>query len=100
MRCTAHGKSGDGIGYHDWSRIVRMRSPPEPSHPLVEHHADALTLQVEDTTCRHCAGTIKKTIETGLPGTSVAADPTAWRLVIHGLAKAGAVMRAQLEIWS
>jgi copper chaperone len=38
-----------------------------------ERDPNALTLQVEDMACGHCAGTIKKAIENGLPGTSVEA---------------------------
>ncbi|WP_227385654.1 heavy-metal-associated domain-containing protein [Microvirga rosea] len=52
--------------------------------PLVEHQADTLTLRVEDMTCHHCAGAIKKAIETGLPGTSVAADPISKLVAIRG----------------
>ncbi|WP_343038374.1 heavy-metal-associated domain-containing protein [Microvirga arsenatis] len=47
-------------------------------------HPDALTLRVEDMTCGHCAGTIKKAIETGLPGTSVEADPASKLVSVRG----------------
>jgi copper chaperone len=50
----------------------------------VERNSDALTLRVEDMTCGHCAGTIKKAIETGLPGTSVEADPASKLVFIRG----------------
>ncbi len=50
----------------------------------VTRHPDALTLRVEDMTCGHCAGTIKKAIETGLPGTSVEADPASKLVSIRG----------------
>jgi copper chaperone len=36
---------------------------------------NAVTLKVEDMTCGHCASTIKKAIEAGLPGAKVQADP-------------------------
>ena len=50
----------------------------------VERHPDALTLRVEDMTCGHCAGAIKKAIETGLPGTSVEADPASKLVSVRG----------------
>jgi copper chaperone len=51
---------------------------------VAERNPAALTLRVEDMTCGHCAGTIKKAIETGLPGTSVEADPTSKLVSVHG----------------
>ena len=36
----------------------------------------AISFRVEDMTCGHCAGTIKKAIEDKLPGSAVTADPT------------------------
>ena len=50
----------------------------------VERYPDALTLRVEDMTRGHCAGTIKKAIETGLPGTSVEADPATKLVSVRG----------------
>ncbi|MFC1458318.1 MULTISPECIES: heavy-metal-associated domain-containing protein [Microvirga] len=47
---------------------------------------DALTLRVEDMTCGHCAGTITKAIETGLPGATVHADPATKLVSVHGTA--------------
>ncbi len=44
----------------------------------------ALTLRVEDMTCGHCAGAIKNAIETGLPGTSVEADPASKLVSVRG----------------
>lgn len=35
----------------------------------------AISFRVEDMTCGHCAGTIKKAIEDQLPGSEVTADP-------------------------
>ena len=40
-----------------------------------EPHPSDLTFRVDDMTCGHCAGTIKKAIETSMPGTQVNADP-------------------------
>jgi copper chaperone len=40
-----------------------------------ERNHDALAFRVDDMTCNHCAGAIKKAIETSLPGTQVEADP-------------------------
>jgi len=51
-----------------------------------ERDPAALTLRVEDMTCGHCAGTIKKAIETGLPGTSVKADPASKLVSVRGAA--------------
>jgi copper chaperone len=50
----------------------------------VERNPDALILRVEDMTCGHCAGTITKAIETGLPGTSVEADPASKLVSVRG----------------
>jgi copper chaperone len=43
-----------------------------------------LTLRVGDMTCGRCAGTIKKVIETGLPGTSVEVDPASKLVSVRG----------------
>ncbi len=51
------------------------------------HHAQdpaAVTLRVEDMTCGHCAGTIKKAIETSIPGTQVSADPSSKLVSVSG----------------
>jgi copper chaperone len=53
---------------------------------VAERDPAALTLRVEDMTCGHCAGTIKEAIETGLPGTSVEADPASKLVSVHGSA--------------
>lgn len=52
-------------------------------------HADdakALTVRVDDMTCGHCAGTIKKAIESTLPGTTVDADPASKLVKVTGSA--------------
>lgn len=54
------------------------------ANQAAERYPDALTLRVEDMTCGHCAGTIKKAIETGLPGTSVEADPASKLVSVRG----------------
>nr|WP_281369213.1 heavy-metal-associated domain-containing protein [Microvirga mediterraneensis] len=41
-------------------------------------------MRVDDMTCGHCAGTIKKAIEAGLPGTTVEADPASKLVSIRG----------------
>jgi copper chaperone len=51
----------------------------------------SLTLRVEDMTCGHCAGTIKKAVETTLPGTQVDADPASKLVSIRGTADLAAV---------
>ncbi|MHB2169000.1 heavy-metal-associated domain-containing protein [Alsobacter sp. R-9] len=48
------------------------------------HDPAALTMRVEDMTCGHCAGTIKKAIETSLPGTQVHADPASKLVSVSG----------------
>lgn len=45
---------------------------------------NALILRVEDMSCGHCAGTIKKAIEAGLPGTLVEADPASKLVSVWG----------------
>lgn len=51
----------------------------------------SLTLRVEDMTCGHCAGTIKKAVESTLPGTQVDADPASKLVSIRGTADLAAV---------
>ncbi|MBM1173864.1 heavy-metal-associated domain-containing protein [Microvirga arabica] len=51
----------------------------------------ALTLRVEDMTCGHCAGTIKKAVEAALPGTEVDADPASKLVSARGTADLSAV---------
>lgn len=46
----------------------------------------ALILRVEDMSSGHCAGTIKKAIEAGLPGTQVEADPASRLVSVLGSA--------------
>lgn len=43
-----------------------------------------LSFRVEDMACGHCAGTIKKAIETGLPGAAVMADPDTKLVSVQG----------------
>jgi len=58
---------------------------------LAKQDQNVLTLQVEDMTCDHCAGTIKKAIETSLPGTRVEADPASKLVSIQGSADLTAI---------
>ncbi|MCG7392953.1 heavy-metal-associated domain-containing protein [Microvirga sp. ACRRW] len=51
----------------------------------------SLILRVEDMTCGHCAGTIKKAVESTLPGTQVDADPASKLVTIRGQADLSAV---------
>lgn len=46
----------------------------------------AINFRVEDMTCGHCAGTIKKAIESQLPGTEVTADPASKLVSVVGAA--------------
>jgi len=49
-----------------------------------ERDPNAMTLKVEDMTCGHCASTITKAVEAGLPGTRVQADPATKLVAIRG----------------
>ncbi|CAH1681094.1 Copper chaperone [Hyphomicrobiales bacterium] len=51
----------------------------------------AISFRVEDMTCGHCAGTIKKAIEDQLPGTAVTADPASKLVSVVGAADFSAV---------
>ncbi|SDG23392.1 heavy-metal-associated domain-containing protein [Bosea robiniae] len=64
-----------------------MCSCQQHAKPATEAAAptgDAVTFQVEDMTCGHCAGTIKAAIETRLPGTAATADPGSKRVSVLG----------------
>lgn len=56
--------------------------------------SDALTFQVEDMTCGHCAGTIEGAIEARLPGTSVTADPGSKQVSVRGSSDFAAIQSA------
>lgn len=57
-----------------------------PGNPIPRqaHDPATMTFRVDDMTCGHCAGTIKKAIETSLPGTTVSADPTSKLVSVTG----------------
>jgi copper chaperone len=50
----------------------------------IEHAPDALVLRVEDIVCSHCASTIAKAVEAGLPGAKVEADPSSKMVFVRG----------------
>lgn len=54
----------------------------------------AISFQVEDMSCAHCAGTIKQAIESQLPGTAVAADPTSKLVSVRGSTDFAAIRAA------
>ncbi len=54
------------------------------SGTTAERDPNAVTLRVEDMTCGHCASTITKAVESGLPGARVQADPTTKLVSIRG----------------
>ena len=58
--------------------------PGAATRPETTQAPEGLSLRVEDMTCGHCAGTIRKAIETGLPGTSVEADPASKLVSVRG----------------
>jgi copper chaperone len=62
-----------------------------------ERDPTALTLRVEDMTCGHCASTIKKAVEIGLPGTSVEADPVSKLVSIRGSTDVNSVEALVIE---
>lgn len=61
------------------------------SSQAVERGPNALALKVEDMTCGHCASTITKVIEGGLPGAKVEADPASKIVVVRGASDLEAV---------
>jgi len=52
---------------------------------------NAISFRVEDMTCGHCAGTIKKAIEDKFPGTAVTADPASKLVSVVGTADFSAI---------
>lgn len=74
-----------------------MCSCQQHAKPATETTApagNAVTFQVEDMTCGHCAGTIKGAIESRLPGTTVSADPGSKRVSVLGSADYAAIKAA------
>ena len=66
------------------------QSVPTPSQ-------SGLHFRVDDMTCGHCADTIKKAIETTVPGTTVNADPASKLVSVTGpadFAALGAIVTA------
>ncbi len=57
---------------------------PNASENAATVASDALAFKVEDMTCGHCAGTVKKAIEAGIPGTVVEADPATKIVSVRG----------------
>ena len=54
------------------------------SGTTAERDPNAVTLKVEDMTCGHCASTITKAVEAGLPGARVQVDPATKLVSIQG----------------
>lgn len=44
----------------------------------------ALTFEIKEMTCGHCAGTVKQAIESRLPGVEVEADPQTRIVAVTG----------------
>jgi len=59
-------------------------TPQAQSDTIAERDPNAVTLKVEDMICGHCAGTITKAVEAGLPGAQVQADPATKLVSIRG----------------
>ncbi len=74
-----------------------MCSCQQHAKPATETAApagNAVSFQVEDMACGHCAGRIKAAIESRLPGTSVTADPDSKRVSVLGSADHEAIKAA------
>lgn len=56
-----------------------------------------ISLRVEDMTCGHCAGTIKRAIEGRIPGTTVTADPGSKLVTVLGSTNIAAIKSAVSE---
>ena len=54
------------------------------SSTTTERDPTAVILKVEDMTCGHCASTITKAVEAGLPSARVQADPATKLVSIRG----------------
>ena len=63
----------------------------KPAAEMAVPAGNAVSFQVEDMTCGHCAGTIKKAIEDQLPGTAVTADPASKLVSVVGASDFSAV---------
>ncbi|KPH78368.1 MULTISPECIES: heavy-metal-associated domain-containing protein [Bosea] len=61
------------------------------SETVATPSASGLNFRVDDMTCGHCAGTIKKAIETTLPGTTVDADPASKLVNVTGFGDYAAI---------
>jgi copper chaperone len=59
-------------------------STHQPQSGTTERDPSAVTLKIEDMTCGHCASTIIKAVEAGLPGARVQADPATKLVTIRG----------------
>ena len=55
-----------------------------PSTKAAESDPGALTLKVEDMSCGHCAATITKAVQAGIPGAVVDADPASKTVRVSG----------------
>ena len=60
----------------------QQHSMPSPETTAVPQ--GGLSFRVDDMACGHCAGTITKAIEIGLPGTTVTADPASKLVSVQG----------------
>jgi copper chaperone len=54
------------------------------STDVADRDPTALTFRVEDMTCGHCAATIAKAIQAGIPGAVVDADPASRTVRVSG----------------
>jgi copper chaperone len=61
------------------------------SGTIAERDPTVMILKVEDMTCGHCASTITKAVEAGLPSARVQADPATKLVSIQGTQDVGKV---------
>ena len=65
-------------------RIVEPTGSWAAEYARIERDPTAVILKVDDMTCGHCASTITKAVEAGLPGARVQADPATKLVSIWG----------------
>jgi len=61
------------------------------STKIAETDPNAVALRVEDMTCGHCAATITKAVQAGIPGAVVDADPASKTVWVSGTTDRAAV---------
>jgi copper chaperone len=78
----------------DDAEMCSCQQQAKPATDTAAPIENAVTFQVEDMSCGHCAGTIKGAIEARLPGTTVIADPGSKRASVLGSTDYAAIKAA------